>query len=719
MEETAGDNLGSGKPRIMVFRPTYEEFKDFAQYIKYMESKGAHKGGIAKVVAPKEWVPRKSGYDLKDIDVTIPAPICQVVNGKQGLYQQYNIQKKAMTVQEFREMADSDKYGTPRHRDYEDLERKYWKNITYNPPIYGADVSGTLTDPDITVWNINKLGTILDCISDEYHISIDGVTTAYLYFGMWKTTFAWHTEDMDLYSINYLHFGAPKTWYAIPPEHGRRLERLADGFFPDQKSCPAFLRHKMSIISPQVLRHHSIPYNKITQEEGEFIITFPFGYHSGFNHGFNCAESTNFASERWVEYGKRASQCSCREDMVKINMDLFVKRFQPDRYDMWKEGKDYGCHPEDPHHHKPAPHPDPEYLKIMRELGKESPKKNPKRHPIHRKKSCSGTDAKNEDDVKQECEDEFKGGYDLDNSCFNKPPCKVEEQPADRLEQCEGYFEPDVEVYPDDGLTELYEKAGEIEYERGDHEYSYRRDIRKRPELDEDWTFDQEEPKRKAKRPAPRILKHPAAAISSPAKSSGVGGNWVPHGPKGRAVTVQNSVLVGSSGVSKVVQAGVKKALPPSIRPNATAGPTTSQFGVGPYTGQPAYMSHCATAYVAYNDHPYSLDTAPVLVPSILPDGTNQDEYNLDLNGYQGMPHLTLAEELGPPSEELEQDKIAPPHLEPQLDTVMLTQGITMAPILSSPGPPPQHTTGSSSNSQPPFLTPQLTKIQPEQSYLW
>lgn len=222
-------------------------------------------------------------------------------------------------------MCDCYRYKPPKVKDFEELERKYWKNVTFNQPLYGADIPGSLTDANLDEWNINHLRTILDTLVDEYGVSIPGVNTAYLYFGMWKTSFAWHTEDMDLYSINYLHFGASKTWYellsvqlminnlffrfyryAIPPEHGQRLERLAKGkctmlwrfevyverctlfsssaypsisskpvmislreiifstgFFPDcYEDCQSFLRHKMTMISPSVLRQYSIPFNK-------------------------------------------------------------------------------------------------------------------------------------------------------------------------------------------------------------------------------------------------------------------------------------------------------------------------------------------------------------------------------------------------------------------------------------------------------------------------
>ena len=58
-------------------------------------------------------------------------------------------------------------------------------------------------------------------------------------------------------------------------------------------------------------------------------------FFAGFNHGYNIAESTNFATERWIEYGKRCRPCDCDTSRVKFNMDPFVKRFQPEKYEKW------------------------------------------------------------------------------------------------------------------------------------------------------------------------------------------------------------------------------------------------------------------------------------------------------------------------------------------------------------------------------------------------
>lgn len=102
--------------------------------------------------------------------------------------------------------------------------------MTFNQPLYGADIPGSLTHPSVEEWNINHLNTILDTVVDDFGVRIPGVNTAYLYFGMWKTSFAWHTEDMDLYSINYLHFGASKAWSA---EQARGKSQFrSDWFLP-------------------------------------------------------------------------------------------------------------------------------------------------------------------------------------------------------------------------------------------------------------------------------------------------------------------------------------------------------------------------------------------------------------------------------------------------------------------------------------------------------
>nr|XP_045002020.1 lysine-specific demethylase 4D-like [Jaculus jaculus] len=337
MSESASSQNPSGS--IMVFRPTMEEFSDFNKYIAYMESQGAHRAGLAKVIPPKGWRARQSYDNISDI--LIAAPLKQLVSGKAGVFTQYHRKMKAMTVGQYRHLANSKRCRPPPHRNFEDLERKYWKGRLYESPLYGADINGSLFDENTEHWNLAHLGSILDLLQQECGVVIEGINTPYLYFGMWKTTFAWHTEDMDLYSINYLHFGEPKTWYAVPPEHGQRLERLARELFPaNSRACESFLRHKVALLSPSVLQQNGIPFGRMTQEAGEFMVTFPYGYHAGFNHGFNCAEATNFATERWIDYGKVASQCSCGEARVSFSMDAFVRILQPERYELWRRGQD-------------------------------------------------------------------------------------------------------------------------------------------------------------------------------------------------------------------------------------------------------------------------------------------------------------------------------------------------------------------------------------------
>ena len=50
-------------------------------------------------------------------------------------------------------------------------------------------------------------------------VTIEGVNTPYLYFGSFGSTFPWHTEDMDMHSINYLHnvpnAQFPKRWLDV------------------------------------------------------------------------------------------------------------------------------------------------------------------------------------------------------------------------------------------------------------------------------------------------------------------------------------------------------------------------------------------------------------------------------------------------------------------------------------------------------------------------
>ncbi|KAF8426681.1 JmjC domain, hydroxylase-domain-containing protein, partial [Tirmania nivea] len=219
-------------------------------------------------------------------------------------------------------IQDAEEYTPER---CEELEKAYWRSLTYNSPLYGADMPGSLFDDSTTSWNVAKLENLLDCLGQK----LPGVNTAYLYLGMWKSTFAWHLEDVDLYSINYIHFGAPKQWYSISQEDASKFEQVMKNIWPQEaRRCDQFLRHKTFLVSPSLLQQNGIRVNKLVHHQGEFVITFPYGYHSGYNLGYNCAESVNFATESWLDYGKIAKKCHCIDDAVWVDVEEIERRLR-------------------------------------------------------------------------------------------------------------------------------------------------------------------------------------------------------------------------------------------------------------------------------------------------------------------------------------------------------------------------------------------------------
>ena len=354
---------------VPVFQPTMHEFRDFYNFNKAINKYGMQ-SGIVKVIPPTQWVLRvQKCYTESNLEqVSIQNPIVQSINtNAPGIYQLQNIERyKKYSIFQWKEMAKTRKPPRRKQRgksetethskdipfynintsEYTDdrckeLETNYWRSLSYSEPMYGADTMGSVFDKSITAWNVAHLPNLLDLMEEK----LPGVNQAYLYAGLWKASFAWHLEDQDLYLINYLHFGAPKQWYLIPQsQHEEFYALMVDLFHDEFKQCSEFLRHKTFMVSPAYLEKHGIRVNHTIHREGEFIITYPYGYHAGFNYDYNLAESVNFALDDWFEFGKRTKKCECISDSVGINIKHLWEKYYGTKYEAVKEedGRDGG-----------------------------------------------------------------------------------------------------------------------------------------------------------------------------------------------------------------------------------------------------------------------------------------------------------------------------------------------------------------------------------------
>ncbi|CAB3371603.1 Hypothetical predicted protein [Cloeon dipterum] len=238
--------------------------------------------------------------------------------------------KREYSLYEFGKMADEFKcqyFNMPVHTVPLDLvEREYWRIVgTIDEDVtveYGADLhtldhgsgfptqkSHNLSGPEMPYvrsgWNLNNLAVLGDCVLSHIEADISGMKVPWMYVGMCFSTFCWHNEDHWSYSINYLHWGEPKTWYGVPgasaPEFEEAMRSKAPELFENQSDL---LHQLVTIMNPNLLMERGVPVYRTDQQAGEFVITFPRSYHAGFNQGYNFAEAVNFAPPDWLTLGR-------------------------------------------------------------------------------------------------------------------------------------------------------------------------------------------------------------------------------------------------------------------------------------------------------------------------------------------------------------------------------------------------------------------------------
>lgn len=75
-------------------------------------------------------------------------------------------------------------------------------------------------------WNLQVIARSPGSLTRFMPDDIPGVTSPMVYIGMLFSWFAWHVEDHELHSLNFLHYGSPKTWYAVPGDYAFTFEEV-------------------------------------------------------------------------------------------------------------------------------------------------------------------------------------------------------------------------------------------------------------------------------------------------------------------------------------------------------------------------------------------------------------------------------------------------------------------------------------------------------------
>lgn len=298
---------------IKTYHATWKDMWNFSQFMHRVERE-CEKECAAKIVPPPGFDPKSREINpttvLKRV-VKLSAESMSIKNDTAFELSYENGQ--TMKYEKFKRQAlqnESKLHGLTEA----EIEDRAWQQLEQGSlnALYAINNEFTLFNDQCRFGNLSKFSTRESIIHQKNMKQLEGIHTPYVYIGSWPSNFALHLEECNLNAINFLHRGMKKIWYIIPIAENDKLEKLAREFGKViSTTCKNFIRHKSLMIAPTVLKKYGIKFSRVTQNPGEYIVTFSGGYHAGFNCGWNEAEAINFGTSRWLENVEKFKPCAC------------------------------------------------------------------------------------------------------------------------------------------------------------------------------------------------------------------------------------------------------------------------------------------------------------------------------------------------------------------------------------------------------------------------
>lgn len=259
----------------------------------YSEDTEAHGSSLLEGMGYWEW---GSEQDLPE-----PLPMSHFFEKKKNI----NKHNQMMKIPDATEIADK----------IDGLEKGYY---AYGPRanhgylyVPGVDVDEELIK---TIPAINRIANEADLITavmrNEVHSEmvgyIAGVTEPYIYCGEIGSGFGGHVEDMHTMSLNISLAGGLKLWVAVDMSMMKKLVALLgynESLNTKFQYCFAHpLAAKAYCFTKDFMDKNRIQWCYLKQVPGDIIITYPYGFHFGYNLSFNLNVASNHVYKCCLPY---------------------------------------------------------------------------------------------------------------------------------------------------------------------------------------------------------------------------------------------------------------------------------------------------------------------------------------------------------------------------------------------------------------------------------